>query len=370
MIVGLFPDLIPFGGIQTAGRHTAAVLSRMAAERGWPAHFLSLNDPTGEHECRVGKISFRFQGFARAKIRFALEAVRLAGQNPQLVYAAHPNLAVPAAAMRLRSHGFKLIVQAHGVEVWQPLGRLRQSSLRRADRVFAPSRETAQKLSQIQHVPERNIRVIPWGLDPSFLDFANRAASLSRPLSIPNSRYILAVGRWASSERYKGFDTLIRALPTLRADNSDLQLVFAGGGDDRPSLEHLATDLNVASRVHFVSGLTREELAAAYRHAEVFALPSSGEGFGLVFLEAMAMGRPVVGGNHGGIPDIIEEGVTGFLVAHGDVATLAARLDQLLADQNLRQDMGNRARERVLQEFRFEAFESRFRAALVEVMPS
>jgi glycosyltransferase involved in cell wall biosynthesis len=368
MIVGLFPDLLPFGGVQTAGRHTAAVLSRIAAERGSRAHFLSLNDPPGEHEIRIGSTSYRFRGFGRAKARFALEALRLAGQNPHLVLAAHPNLAVPVAAMHVRSRSFKWIVQSHGVEVWQRLGWLRRSSLRRADRVFAPSRCTAQALSHIQHLPEENIRVVPWGLDPGFFDLADRAASLPLPPSLPNSRYILAVGRWASSERYKGFDTLIRALPAPLPANEDVQMVFAGHGNDRPGLERLAKDLNVAGRVHFVSGLAREDLAAAYHHAEVFALPSSGEGFGLVFLEAMAMGRPVIGGNHGGIPDIIEDGVSGYLVAHGDAPALAAKLNRLLADSTLRDEMGRRGRERVLRDFRFEAFESRFRAAITEVV--
>ena len=76
-------------------------------------------------------------------------------------------------------------------------------------------------------------------MDPAFLDLAGRAPEFSLPQGIPNSRYVLAVGRWSSAERYKGFDTLVRALPPLLRETPDLHLVFVGDGDDRPSLEAL-----------------------------------------------------------------------------------------------------------------------------------
>ena len=84
----------------------------------------------------------------------------------------------------------------------------------------------------------------------------------------------------------------------------------------------------------------------------------------------MALGKPVVGGNHGGIPDIIQEGVTGFLVPHGDAARLAERLTLLLTEPPLAAEMGRRGRERVLQHFRFEDFETRFREILAQICPA
>ena len=365
MIVGLFPDLLAVGGVQTAGRHTAAVLSRMADERGWAARFLSLNDPNGTHVSGTGDIRFEFDGFARSRPRFTTEALRSANRDTRLVLAAHPNLAVPALAMRARAHGFRLMVLSHGVEVWKPLSGLRRSCLRRADLVLAPSHDTARKLYEVQGVPQSNIRVLHWGLDPSFFDLVDRAKNLPLPDSFPKAPYVLSVGRWSSAERYKGLDTLIQALPELLRTVPNLHLVFVGEGDDRPALERLASERHVRERVHFVSGISREELVAAYAHAEVFALPSGGEGFGFVFLEAMALGKAVVGGNHGGIPDIIEDGVTGFLVEHGGVTQLAEKISILLTNQSLRGDMGSRGRARVLQSFGFQNFESGFRDILM-----
>jgi len=369
-LIGLFPDLLPIGGIQMACRHTAAVLSRIAAERGWQTHFLSLNDPTGSHRAGVDATSFQFRGFGRSKLRFTLEAMKLARPNAHIVLAAHPNLAVPASAMRMKSRAIHLIVMSHGVEVWQPLTLSRRIGLRAAAWVLAPSRDTADKLRNVQQVSPERIRVLPWGLDPEFLDLACTPRELPLPDSVPRARYVLAVGRWSSAERYKGFNTLIQALPQIRDATGDVNLVFAGDGDDRPALEELATRLHVRDSVRFISGLTRSQLVSVYRHADVFALPSGGEGFGIVYLEAMALGRPVVGGNQGGVTDIVEDGVTGFLVRHGDVPQLVERLTLLLTNSELAGEMGRRGHERVLRLFSFGKFEAGLRAILGEIDPS
>ena len=112
------------------------------------------------------------------------------------------------------------------------------------------------------------------------------------------------------------------------------------------------------SHVHFLKGLSYTEIAACYRACEIFAMPSRGEGFGLVYLEAMACGKPVIGGSHGGAPEVIDHGKTGFLVQHGDVEQLAASLQTLLADPSLAREMGARGRERVEKDFHFETFAS------------
>ena len=366
-LVGLFPKLLSVGGIQMTGRHTAAVLSRFAAQRGWQTCFLSLNDSQGLQEAIAGGASFQFHGFGRRKMRFAFEAFKLACKDTHLVLAAHPNLAVPALGMHARVRELRVVVMSHGVEVWKPLSGVRRASLRSADCVLAPSRDTAEKLRSVQKISSERVCILHWGLDPDFLSLALTAETLPQPDSIPRARYVLAVGRWSSAERYKGFDTLIRALPQLRRAVTGLKLVFVGDGDDRGALEHLATSLRVREHVQFVSGLTREQLVAAYRDADIFALPSGGEGFGLVYLEAMALGRPVVGGNHGGATDVVEDGVTGYLVPHGDVTQLVDRLTRLLTNSQLAAEMGRHGLERLHQRFRFEKFEAKLCAILSQI---
>jgi phosphatidylinositol alpha-1,6-mannosyltransferase len=367
MIAGLFTELLSAGGVQTAGRHTAAVLSTIARERGVPYRFLSLNDPSGDHECRVSDLTFDFRGFNRGKGSFALAAMKLALHRPSIMLAAHPNLVSVATAMKALAPAMHVLVMSHGIEVWKPLPAFRRWALRRATRVLAPSVDTAKKLAVVQGVGAKKICRLPWGLDPDFLTLAEKPRDLPRPLGFPDGLVLLTVGRWVASEQYKGVDDLIRVLPCLLEMEPDFHLVAVGEGDDRPRLERLAQELGVGQRVHFLNWAPKNKLAACYARCDIFALPSGGEGFGLVFLEAMALEKPVVGGAPGGTRDLIENGVNGFLVPHGDVESLAGVLRTLLIDEGLRYEMGRKGRAHVLSDFRFENFREGLKKIVADV---
>jgi glycosyltransferase involved in cell wall biosynthesis len=140
-----------------------------------------------------------------------------------------------------------------------------------------------------------------------------------------------------------------------------------GDGDDRPRLEALARETGVANSVIFLRGLSRADLVSCFARCDVFALPSAGEGFGYVFVEAMALGKPTIGGAHGGTPDIIQDGDTGYLVTHGDVARLTMVIGKLLQDDSLRVQMGRRAGQHVRANFVFGQFESRLSELLLAI---
>jgi phosphatidyl-myo-inositol dimannoside synthase len=159
---------------------------------------------------------------------------------------------------------------------------------------------------------------------------------------------------------------MIRAIPQLRCSVPDVHLVLVGGGDDLPRLKDLAAELGLGSSVRFFDRLSREQLAACYAHADVFALPSTGEGFGIVFLEAMAFGLPVVGAAAGGVTDIVKGDVNGRLVPGKDIATLVRTLDHLLRDGAMRATLGKKGAEIVREKYRFEAFEHRVEDFLIE----
>lgn len=374
MIVGLFPELLSAGGVQRASRHTAAVLADFARQRSIPYRFLSLNDPQGSHRLQVGGSEFVFSGYRRVKVSFLSEALRAAHQCPQLVVAGHPHLALVTCPMKLRSSRLQAVVLAHGIEVWSSLSRLRRWALQRADLVLAPSKDTARQLVAKQGVSSHRIRQLPWALDPEFNAMASTPETSPGqkhlPPGFPKGRVVLTVGRWSAAEGYKGLDNLIAAMPRLLAAGTDLYLVAVGEGDDRGRLERFTHELAVADRVRFLGWLTPQELVTCYQCCEVFALPSGGEGFGMVFLEAMALGKPVVGGAHGGTPEIIQDGVTGLLVPHGDIDRLCVALRALLEDHQLRKNMGLRARERVLQSYLFHDFAARLSEILATTCES
>jgi glycosyltransferase involved in cell wall biosynthesis len=356
VLIGLFPELDAPGGVQRASRHVAAVLTEFASSHGMDCRLLSINDSPELHRMALGGREFVFTGSDRSKARFAATAVRAARRKAKLVVAGHPNLGSVVQAMKVLAPDMKSIICTHGVDVWEPLSALRRRALRHADLVLAPSRDTAEQVIAQQGVARDRTRVLPWALDPQFESFVSAGSRPSLPENFPRGRVILTVGRWLAAERYKGMDTLITALPRLLMGWPELQLVLVGTGDDRLWLEDFAEKNGVERHVHFLTGLSYSELAACYSACEVFALPSRGEGFGLVYLEAMACGKPVIGGAHGGAPEIIQDGVTGYLVPHGDPIQLATALHAILTDPVHAKEMGARGKARVEREFRFNVF--------------
>jgi glycosyltransferase involved in cell wall biosynthesis len=125
---------------------------------------------------------------------------------------------------------------------------------------------------------------------------------------------LLTMGRQSVSDRYKGTDRVIEALPELLREQPDLVFLIAGDGSDRPRLERLAREHGVTEAVRFVGWVPDRELPDLYRLADVFVMPSTAEGFGIVYLEAAASGVPVVASAAGGAPDALRDGLLGVLV--------------------------------------------------------
>lgn len=366
MIVGLFPELLRAGGIQRSGCLTGLALASFAAEHGESCRLISLNDPAGTGRLKAGTKEIGFTGCGGSGTRFVSSALGLAIRQPTIVLALHPNLAPLVGSMKILAPGMRSAVVVHGIEVWAPLPAVRRRSVQSVDCVLAPSEYTLSRATKEQRLPTGKGRKLAWSLGPEF-DPHPVSSGSSVPGGFPSGRVILTVGRWEASEAYKGVDHLIAALPSLLETFPDVQLVAVGEGSDLPRLESLARGSDVSGRVHFLPFITHDQLPKAYDHCELFAMPSRGEGFGLVFIEAMARGKPVIGGAHGGTPEIIDDSINGFLVRYGDVAQLVDRLKRLLANDPLRREMGAQALAKARREFTFARFSSGLAAILSEL---
>ncbi len=216
-----------------------------------------------------------------------------------------------------------------------------------SDRIVALTSVDRQQM--IRHYGEQApIVVIPGGVDLE--QFAPRPQAVARQeLGLdPEARIVLFVGR---IQRLKGVEVLVRALVQL-----DAELVIVGGrpGNSHESreiqrLQHLATRLGVAERTHFVGAVAHEQLPAYYAAADVLGMASSYESFGLVAVESLACGTPVVATRVGGLRSIVRDGETGLLVPWRDADLFAERLRRLLGDPSLRGQLAANARESVLQ---------------------
>jgi phosphatidylinositol alpha-1,6-mannosyltransferase len=175
----------------------------------------------------------------------------------------------------------------------------------------------------------------------------------------------------------KGHDLVLRALPQLKQRWPGLLYVIVGDGPFRPALEALAEQLGVASSVRFAGRVDSAALPAFYRLCDVFVMPSrlraehhDVEGFGIVYIEAGACGKPVVGGLSGGTEDAIAEGETGLLVDPGDANALAAALARILEDPGFARTLGENARRRAAAEFTWAAFAGKLRSELAAIVAS
>jgi phosphatidylinositol alpha-1,6-mannosyltransferase len=255
----------------------------------------------------------------------------------------------------------------HGIESWRPLSPSQERVLRGASVLLVNSSYTARRV-RAEHPWLPVPRVCPLALEsPVHLSSSTLdvSSSTERGPDHPwGPHAVLLVGRMAATERYKGHDELLDAWPSVVADVPDARLVFVGEGDDRTRLRERAQSLGVGASFVTTGFLDAAALDAAYRSAAVFAMPSRNEGFGLVYLEAMARGLPCIGSVLDAAAEVIDEGGTGYLVDQRDVGELSLRLIRLLRDRSLRQEMGARGRQRALQRFGYSQFRDRVVAAL------
>jgi phosphatidyl-myo-inositol dimannoside synthase len=198
------------------------------------------------------------------------------------------------------------------------------------------------------------VSVVSPALDPAFME---APCDVDIPSLPPNSRMLLTVARLISSEPGKGVDAVIAVLPEVLKVVPDLFYVIIGGGDLKPALESIARKSPARDRILFVGKLQLDQLRGYYSRCDVFVMPSRQEGFGIVFVEAMALGKPVIAGNHGGAPEVVRDGVTGYLIDSEDYQALTERLIQILHDDALCRRMGEAGRERVEQNYSFSRFE-------------
>ena len=217
--------------------------------------------------------------------------------------------------------------------------------VRKADRIIVWTDHERDALAKIYQAIPDNIRVIPPGVDCELFHPMDTLECRDRLGISPARRVILYVGRL---ERLKGVDILLKTVASLEhAEN--VELLVVGGAENSPErarLQRLSSELRIVERVRFVPSVEREDLVVYYNAADICVLPSYYESFGLAALEAAACGKPVVASRVGGVPVVVQDGETGYLVHWRCPGPFVEKLEVLLANEPLRRQMGFAARER------------------------
>lgn len=253
-----------------------------------------------------------------------------------------------------------------GIEAWDPdLGGTGRKALRDASMRIAISHHTAIRAAQA-HPDIGTITECPLGLLPDAPDDSAIDRSL---LALVRKQNVLIVGRMSASERYKGHDELIESWPAILQSVPDAQLIVVGRGDDLTRLREKAGALGISDHVLFLGFVPAGTLRELLKRATVFAMPSRGEGFGLVYLEAMRASLPCVASTKDAGAELVVDGETGFLVDPADRAAVAASLVRLLTSPQLATRLGLDGRRRFESKFTFERFRERLRPILHTAFP-
>lgn len=250
-----------------------------------------------------------------AELRLSLAVLRAArSSRPALIVSTHPQFA-PLLWMAGRISGATTWCACHGIDVWQLRPGLRRWALRRLDCLLPVSRFTRDQLQRQLGRSCPVLTVLPNSFDARRFSPGPRPPQLLRRYGLqPDQPVVFCLTRLSSTDRYKRVDALIEALPSLQPHVPGLLLVIGGCGDDRSRLEALVCRHGLSDAVVFAGAIADDELVDHYRLATVFALPSEGEGFGIVFLEAMGCGCPVLAGDRDASPDPLGDGAYGLLV--------------------------------------------------------
>lgn len=299
-------DLLSALAAPEGGAAAITVLPRHASSAARPPDFIRQAAP------RTGRVAYSLNALVTA----------LTGSF-DIIYCGHLYMA-PLAALIAKLKGGRLVIQAHGIEAWGRPSPLRRAALEAADLVLCVSRYTRSRILDWAVIAPERILVVPNTVADTFTP--GDGASLRASLGLDGKRVLLTVGRMDARERYKGHDLVIAALPALIAKGHDVTYVIIGDGDDRPRLEALACDAGISERVRFLGLIEPERLVEAYRMADLFVMPSTGEGFGIAFLEALACGTPALALGVAGARDALAEGELGTMTLESELVGAVADL--------------------------------------------
>lgn len=278
--------------------------------------------------------------------------------RPQRIFCGHVKLA-PLVNLLCQFFKVPYTVLTYGKEVWEPLSPLYRKALQEAESIWTIGRYTRERACISNNLNPQKFQLLPCAVDGTVFTPGPKPPALINRYNLAGAKVLMTVARLWSGDIYKGVDVTIRALPYIAQKIPNVKYLVIGRGNDRPRLQKLAADLKVAERVVFAGFVPKEELPEHYRVADAYIMPSQ-EGFGIVYLEAMACGIPVLAGDNDGSAEPLEDGRLGWRVPHRDVNAVAAACVEILQGEDQRCD-GAWLRQEVLKRFGTDSFTERLK---------
>ncbi len=364
----LFTYLVAFsgnGGIQKFNRCFVKALHDLHLNKELEIRLSSPYDK--QTDDRYIDKSFLEKSYGRPY--FTLKTIATAYKYDVIILG-HINLALIGCIIKLLFPKKKIILVAHGIEVWRPLSYFGTKIIQKADKILSVSEFTKDMLVAMQHADESKIEIFHNTIDPNFSFptlFQKPKHLLDRYGIKETDKVVLTVARLSSTEQYKGYDHVINAFGTI--DNkSNIIYLIAGKYDEeeRHRLNLMIKMHRVENNVFLTGYINDYELTGHYLLADVFVMPSKKEGFGIVFIEAMACGLQVIAGNRDGSVDALRHGELGFLVDPDSVSEIKDAIEFSLAHP-LKEVEKTKLQVNVIKFFGYEVYKNRLSKILAAV---
>jgi phosphatidylinositol alpha-1,6-mannosyltransferase len=313
------------GGIQKMTRTLAHSLNNICLKNYWEFKLASLYDADSDIMPQYLPCK-NFKGFNRNRVVFMLRNI-FAAKKPDIIILSHINLALVGLLIKLISPKTKIWLIAHGIEVWRPLSFHKRLLLKHCSTIICVSNFTKAQMYNWHKTDPGKCVVLNNALDP----FMKLPVQFAKPAHL-SARYglsgagpvIFTLTRLASTELYKGHDRVIKAIAKLKCKFPGIKYILAGKYDEKEGVRvrQLIADLGVTGQVILTGFIKEDELPDHFLSADIFVLPSKKEGFGIVFIEALACGLPVICGNADGSIDAIRNGELGTAINTDDDSAL------------------------------------------------
>lgn len=354
------------GGIEKVSRQLGKALYDLSIDNAGKLDVYSMYDHNDEIEEKYFPRSV-FKGFNEYKVWFMLAAF-FSGIKKDKVILSHINLLLPGILIKTFSSKTKLIMLAHGIEVWDTLPAWKRWMLGKCDKILPVSSFTKEKMITAQRIDENKLAVLNNSLDP-FLSAPKNSGKDARLLKRyglqKDDTILMTLTRLSSKEKYKGYDNVLAAMPDLKQQYPGIKYLILGKYDyaERKRLNKIISDLNLDDDVIITGYIPDDEIAAHFETADIYIMPSKKEGFGLVFIEAMYYGKPVVAGNKDGSADALGNGEFGVLVDPDDSEEIKIGIEKILKQFEVYRP----SFENVLKRFSFENYKKKLQEVLLKV---
>lgn len=316
------------------------------------------------------QIRFAFYGHYPSRLRkfcFALglffDAIR---DRPSLIICSHLRFA-PVALLIHKLLGIPYWIIVYGIDAWNISNVLRKDALKCADKIISIGEYTRDRLIREQNLPPAKFRILPVTFDADKFKVGSKSQYLLDRYNLqPDQAIILTVCRLESREKSKSYDQVMAALQIIRRMIPNTHYLLVGEGSDRGRIEKLVNQLDLKDNVTLTGFIPDEELCDHYNLCDIFAMPSKSEGFGIVYLEAMACGKPCIGGNQDGAIDALSHGELGILVDPDNIDAIAIALLSLLRKEHPNPILfqPESLRREVIYRFGFEQFKQKLQEYL------